>query len=174
MHSQLIDVGIGSRDVGDFLASVLKNSSKPLTHILEHLSGAQLRIQVLSDGKRPLTDGERYRLDAAGIACCRWRHGLLVTPDGMVAAGVSLLWLPARLPAEACKALDAATLPAGTILAPLGMYRTDRRTLATWGIEEITGQDAAVRSSAVLAIGGHGVGIAEEHITRAFAQSLAD
>ena len=53
------------------------------------------------------------------------------------------------------------------------MKRTDRRAMATTGIEEVTGQDAAVMSSAVLTVGKAAVGIAEETITRAFASALA-
>jgi hypothetical protein len=172
MTSQLLDIGIGSRDVGDFLASVLKNSSKPLTHILQHLSGTTLSIKVLADGKRALNDAERFRMNADGIARCRWRNGLLVTADGVVAASVSLVWLPARLPYEACAALDAGAEPAGVILGRLGMRREDRRSMATRGIEEITGQDAAVRSSALLTVGGQAVAVADECITEQFTKLL--
>jgi len=52
------------------------------------------------------------------------------------------------------------------------MRRTDRRALATAGIEEITGAPAVVRSSAVLEVGGQGAGIAEENITLEFARAL--
>ena len=89
-----------------------------------------------------------------------------------MAASTSLLWLPARLPAEACRELDAGEKPAGAILRPYGMKRTDRRAMATTGIEEVTGQDAAVMSSAVLTVGKAAVGIAEETITKRFAEAL--
>jgi hypothetical protein len=51
--------------------------------------------------------------------------------------------------------------------------REDRRAMATTGIEEVTGADAAARSSAVLMVEGQAVAIAEEHITRQFAETLA-
>ena len=89
-----------------------------------------------------------------------------------MAASTSLLWLPARLPAEACRELDAGEKPAGAILRPYGMKRTDRRAMATSGIEEVTGQDAAVMSSAVLTVGKVAAGIAEETITKRFAEAL--
>jgi hypothetical protein len=173
MHSQLLDMGIHQQDAGDFVASVLKNSSKPLTRILERLSGTRLRIKVLDDGERALTDDERYRLGADGIARCRWRRGLLVAGDGTVAASVSLIWLPARLPFSACAELDAGAEPAGVVLGRLGMRREDRRAMATAGIEDVTGAGAAVRSTAVLAVGGRAVGIADECVTREFAGMLA-
>jgi hypothetical protein len=53
------------------------------------------------------------------------------------------------------------------------MRREDRRAMATTGIEEVTGADAAARSSAVLMVEGQAVAIAEEHITRQFAETLA-
>lgn len=154
------------------LAAILAASSCPLTLILEDLSGQQLRIEVLASGERPLTDAEAFRLHAAGGTRCRWRHGLLVTGSGAVAASVSLLWLPPRLPAAACRELDDAAKPAGTVLGRYGMWREDRRAMPTQGIEEVTGADAAVRSTAVLVAGGRPVGIAEEHLTRAFAETL--
>ena len=69
----------------------------------------------------------------------------------MVAASVSLTWLPARLPWEACQALDEGREPAGVILArlPGGMRREDRRALATGFSDEVTGEPLATASSAV-------------------------
>jgi hypothetical protein len=165
--------GVRAQDVGTILAAILQASRRPATEILQNLSGAALRIQVLSSGERQMTAAEQYRLSAGGIARCNWRNGLLRTQDGLVAASVSLLWLPARLPFGACTALDEGTEPAGVILGKLGMRREDRRAMATRGIEEVTGADAAARSSAVLMVAGQAVGIAEEHITRQFAESLA-
>ena len=163
--------GVCTRDVATVLAAWMCATPKPLTALLEDLTRTPVRIEVLASGERPLTDREQYRLNAEGLAC-RWRHGLLIA-DGQVAASTSLLWLAARLPEQACRELDAGEKPAGAILRPYGMRRTDRRAMATTGIEEVTGQDAAVMSSAVLAIGKVAVGIAEEVITRAFAEQLA-
>jgi chorismate-pyruvate lyase len=163
--------GVATRDVATVLAAWMCATPKPLTALLEDLTRTPVRIEVLASGERPLTDREQYRLSAPDVTACRWRHGLLVA-DGQVAASTSLLWLPARLPDEACRELDAGERPAGAILRPLGMKRTDRRAMATSGIEEVTGQDAAVMSSAVLSVGKVAVGIAEETITRVFAAAL--
>lgn len=175
MNSQLLDVGIHSQDVGTVLAAILAASSRPLTRVLEDLSGTKLRIQVLRDGSRTLTDAERFRLGADGIRRCRWRHGLLVTAaDGTVAASTTLTWLPPRIPFDACRALDEGAKPAGLILGEFGMRREDRRALAvTDMLEEVTGQPMSVMSSATLSIDGVPVGVAEEFITSQFAESLA-
>lgn len=173
MANQLLDAHMQPRDVSGVLAAVLAASSRPLTRILEDLSGTRLAIQVLASGERALDDREAYRLGAAAITRCRWRTGLLVAEDGAVAASTVLVWLPARLPHAACQALDAEREPAGVILGRLGMRRADRRAMATTGMEDVTGADAAVRSTAVLEVGGAAAGYADECITAAFAERLA-
>src|ERR1700722_13197425 len=91
--------GIFARDVGTVLAAWMNASPRPFTAILQDLAATPVRIQVLNAGERPLTDREQFRLNATGLAGCRWRHGLLIA-DGKVAASTVLLWLPARLPAD--------------------------------------------------------------------------
>lgn len=164
--------GVAATDVATVLAAWMSATPKPLTALLEDLTRTPVTIQVLASGERPLTLREQHRLDAPDGTACRWRHGLLIA-DGEVAASTSLLWILGRLPAEACRELDAGEKPAGAILRPLGMRRTDRRAMATAGIEEVTGQDAAVMSSAVLTVRKVAAGIAEETITRRFAEALA-
>ena len=97
------------------------------------------------------------------------------TADGELAAGVFLLWLPCRLDAGTCAALDAGTEPAGVILGrlPGGMRREQRRAGAAAVIDEITGEDASVMSRAVLVAGSQAVGIAEENFMAAFVKGLA-
>ena len=97
----------------------------------------------------------------------------LVTGDGLVAASASLVWLPARLPHDTCRELDEGTKPAGTILAPLGMRREDRRAMATGFPDEITGEPRATASSAVLVVDGQRVAVAEEFVMLRFAETLA-
>ena len=173
MHSQLLHEHMRPQDVSRFLAGLLEASPLPLTRILERLAGTTLAIRVLDSGKRALDDQEAYRLGVTGTAWCNWRRGLLVAADGTVAASTVLVWLPARLPWDACAALDAGTEPAGVILGRLGMRREDRRAMATAGMEEVTGADAAVRSTAVLEVAGRAAGYADECVTRAFAARLA-
>ena len=165
--------GVHAQDVGTVLAAVLAASSRPATRVLEGLSGATLHIEVLASGERPLTDRERFRLHAEGLHQCRYRHGLLVTQDGLTAASTSLVWLPARLRHDTCRELDEGTEPAGVILGRLGMRREDRRAMATRFDDEVTGEPRATASSAVLVVGGQPVAIAEEFVLLKFAETLA-
>jgi hypothetical protein len=174
MKGSLLKVGNHSQEVPGVLAAVLRASHRPAIRVLQGLSGQQLHIEVLDGGQRPLTSAERSRLHAWGLAACRWRTGLLRTADGIVAASTSLVWLPARLSYEACRALDAGTEPAGVILGRLGMRRADRQAVPATSLEAATGQDAAVRSAAVLTLGAWPVGLAEESVTRQFAEAIAD
>jgi hypothetical protein len=159
--------------VFDMLASVLRDSDRPTVRILEDLSGRKLHIEVLDHGHRLLSGAERQLLHAAGLALGWWRTGLLRTADGAVAASTSLVWLPARLPCEACRALDAGAEPAGVILGPLGMRREDRQAAVTAVPDEVTGQDPAVRCTAVLTVNRRPVAIAAQCVTREFAEGLA-
>src|SRR6185312_462884 len=102
MSGMLLTVGVHTQSVGTVLAAILQASSHPATRILEDLSGTTLHLKVLSSGERPLTDREQYRLQAGSLRLCHYRHGLLVTGDGLTAASVSLVWLPPRLPFDAC------------------------------------------------------------------------
>ena len=164
--------GVHAQDVGTVLAALLAASRRPATEILQGLSGTTLHIKVLASGERPLTDREQYRLHAEGLRTCRYRNGLLVTQDGLTAASVSLAWLPARLPHEACRELDKGIEPAGVILGRLGMRREDRRAMPTDRDDEVTGEPRATASSAVLVVGGQRVAIAEEFVMAKFAETL--
>jgi len=163
--------GICSREVGILLAELLKTSPRPLTPLLEDLTGEQVTIQVLASGERRLTGQEQARLDAEGLITCRWRNALL-RAGRVAAASTTFLWLPPRLPAEACQELDAGCRPAGKILDEYGARRTGRRALATEGLGKAAGHEPAVRATAELAIDGVAVAITEEHIPLEFARSV--
>jgi hypothetical protein len=173
MSASLQLEGVRAQDVGTILAAVLAASSRPATRILESLSGTTLHIKVLASGERPLTDREQYRLHAEGLLRCKYRNGLLVTDTGLVAASTSLVWLPARLRHDTCRALDEGTEPAGVILGRLGMRREDRRAMPTGFDDEITGEPRATASSAVLVVDGQRVAVAEEFVMAKFAETLA-
>ena len=157
------------------------------TGLLEWLSGQKMRLQAIRPRpgeppeRRPLTNKEQYRLRAGSLFRCNWRDALLRVDDGtqdggMIAAAVSLVWLPVRLPYDTCAALDAGREPAGVILnrLPGGVHRQDRMALPAWTLEETTGATAAVTSRATLTAGTYGrVALAEERILREFAESLA-
>ena len=148
MIASSLYAGICSRDVGILLAELLKGSPRPLTPLLEDLTGDQVTVQVLASatgnqvtvqvlasGERHLTGQEQARLNAEGLVICRWRNALLYAGQ-VVAASTTLLWLPPRLPAEVCRDLEVGGQPAGKILDKYGVRRTGRRALAAEGIEE--------------------------------------
>lgn len=167
----LLDIGqVPASRRAAVLAAVLAESPVPATRVLERFGRCSLRFKKLASGGRPLTDREHYRLAAGALHMCRYRHGLLVTGSGLVAASVSLVWLPARIPHDACRELEEGDTPAGVILEPLGMVRQDRRAMATRMDDCVTGQPLATASSAVLAIGGQPVAIAEEFVLASFAE----
>ena len=166
-------LGIRSQDAPHVLATLIDRSPLPVTALIQALGDVDLRITVARTGQRALNVSEAHILDAPLMTACRWRTARLETTGGELTAGVSLLWLPSRLDAGTCAELDAGTEPAGVILSRLGMRREQRRAVAVSVIDEITGEDAAVMSRAVLAVGGRAVAIAEENFLAAFAEGLA-
>jgi hypothetical protein len=151
--------------VASLLATLLAASPAPATLVLEELARTQIRIEVLGRADRELTAAEHCRLDAGPITAGHHRTGLLRTATGMVAAETSLVILPGRIPPHARAALAGTSVPAGKILAPLGVQRLDRRALCRHGCLDAAGGDVAVQSSAVLALDGAKVAIATERIT---------
>ena len=174
MQGVLADPRTDVLGVAKLLAAELETSPRPATLILQDRIGRELRTDILpGHGTRPLTDCERHRLAVPGPARCCYRTGWLRYGVHGIAAAVTLAWLPARLPCDACVQLGHTNRPAGLILQPYGVQRADRRALV------ITGHDAeldpgdggleiAVRSSAVLVVLGWPAAIATERVTRAF------
>ena len=169
----LAALGIRSQDAPHVLATLIDRSPLPVTTLIQALADTDLSITVTRTGERPLNVSEAHLLDAPLMTACRWRTARLETTGGELAAGVFLLWLPSRLDAGTCKELDAGTEPAGVILSRLGMRRAQRRAVAVSVIDEITGEDASVRSRAVLAVGGQAIAIAKEDFMTAFVETLA-
>jgi hypothetical protein len=152
---------------------LLTVSTTPATLLLEELARTQIRIEVLGRDDRELTAAEHYRLDAGPITTGHHRTGLLRTASDLVAAETSLIILPQRIPPHARAALASTDTPVGRILAPFGMQRVDRRTLCLHGCLDTAGGDVAVKSSAVIALGGDKVAIATERITGDFCRMIA-
>jgi hypothetical protein len=150
--------------VARLLATLLATSPAPATLVLEDLARTRIRIEVLGRADRELTAAEHYRLDAGPITAGHHRTGLLRTASGMVAAETSLVILSGRIPPHARAALAGTDVPAGKILAPLGVQRLDRRALYRHGCLDAADGDV-VQSSAVLALDGAKVAIATERIT---------
>lgn len=170
---RLAALGIRGQDAAHVLATLIDRSPLPVTVLIQGLADVKLRITVTRTGERGLNRSEAALLDAPEGTPCRWRTGRLETADGVLAAGVFLLWLPSRLDEGTCAELDTGTEPAGVILGRLGMRREKREAAALDVIDEISGEDASIVSRAVLAVGGRAVGIAEEIFIAAFVESLA-
>jgi hypothetical protein len=172
MSSMLFNVGgvTSAAGVANLLATLLTVSEDPATLLLEGLAGDELHIEVLGRTDRELTAAEHYRLEAGPITTGHYRTGLLRTKGGVVAAETSLVILSQRLPPTACTDLAETRTPVGKILAPLGLQRLDRLALCPTGCLDSAGGDVAVKSSALLVIGGVRIGIATESITEAFCQ----
>jgi hypothetical protein len=154
--------------LASLLATVLAVSERPATLLLEELANTEIHIEVKSRTGRELTASEHDRLDADPITSGHCRAGLLCTKSGIVAAETDLVILPQRLPTDARVALADTCIPVDKILAPLGVRRLDRRVLCRRGRQDSTGEDVAVESLAVLAIGDTRVGITTERITGKF------
>ena len=152
------------------IAAVLVMSERPAALLLEELAQAGTRAEMLDRTDRELSASEHYRLEAGLITFGHCRTGLLRTEGGIVVAETELVILPQRLPAGVRAALARTRMPASRILAPLGARRLDRRAAFCALQPDSPGDDVAVESSAVLAIGNTKIGIAAERITRQFCQ----
>ena len=160
--------------VASLLATVLAVSERPATLLLEELAHTEIRIEVISRTDRNLTASEHYQLDADPITSGQHHAGLLSTTGGLVAAKTELVILPQRLPTDARVALADTRIPIDKILAPLGARRLDRRVLCRRGRRDSTGENVAVESFALLAIGDTRVGITTERITGEFCRLAAE
>lgn len=158
--------GMSLHGATTLLAEIIRVSPRPLTHVLEELAGISLSLRVKDDGRRELTDDERFRLTAEGMRKGRYRAGMLA--GEFAVAYTELLWLEQRTPWTVCRALDEGVLPAGKVMT--GMHRDDRRSLAVYPSEH----DIAVRSSAVLYFGDVPAGIAYEAVTVSFCEAWRD
>lgn len=152
------------------LAAIINADPRPLVQILQYATGQPvLRVQVKDHGAGELTMPENRReldgLDAPEGTPARWRNGQLVTETGLVAADVSLIWLPHRIPAEARALLEQGKRPAGHILGPLGATRHWSRARALNG--------AGVKSQAVLYLAGLPVALAAEEISYELCEIMA-
>lgn len=173
MQPSLLTADNLSLSVSAVLAAILAGNPGPATRILQRFSGTTLTIPEFETGERDLTPEEQFRLGAGPIAC-RWRTGNQVTGTGLIAAVTSLTWIPGRLPDGISDTLTTSTTPAGIILEPFDMRRTDRQAMAvTPAMCPPASEDDAVISSAVLVVRGQQAAIACERISREFAESLA-
>jgi hypothetical protein len=161
------------------VAALLARGTGPATALFEELSGEQIRIELTGRADRPLTAAECLELHVAPGARGYQRTGTLRTVrSGMVAAEVSSLVIPERLPAPARRALGIpapgdpapppSDIPLGTVLAGLGVHR---EPLGARMVRDSI--SIAVESSARMWLDGVPVALASERVAAAFCQRLA-
>src|SRR5581483_6452925 len=116
------------------VVALLARGTGPATLLFEELAGEPIRIDLTGTGNRLLTLTECFELGMSPGAYGHQRTGTLRTVrSGLVAAEVTSLVVPDRLPALARRALGmpgpddpappASTIPLGKVLADLGVRR---------------------------------------------------
>src|ERR1700743_482507 len=120
------------------VAALRARGTATATSLFEKLAGEQIRIELTGCADRPLTVTECLELRTSTGAHGHQRSGTLRTvSSGMVAAEVSALVVPGRLPADARRALGIpgpddpapppSAIPLGKVLAGFGGHREPRR-----------------------------------------------
>ena len=181
------------------LAALIAVNTGPITLLLEEVAGEQARIELESSVHRELTAAESQTLQVAVDSRGYHRSGALRLASGLVAAEVSSLVIPGRLPAGAREKLGMpgsggagsapADIPLGKVLAGLG---TCREPLGTRLVREpagpppgyeatgydVSGYGAAgrvtVETSARMWVAGVPVALARERITAEFCRRFGD
>jgi hypothetical protein len=166
------------------VVALLGRGTGPATALFEELAGEPIRIELAATTSRPLTAAECLELRMPPDACDRtsgWqRNGTLCTVNsGLVAAEVTSLVVPERLPASARRALgipsadDPAPLPSatplGTVLADLGVRRESLGARLAGG-STMSGSSVRIEASARMWLGGVPVALASERVTAEFCQ----
>jgi hypothetical protein len=166
------------------VAALLARGTGPATALFEELTGEQIRIELTDRADRPLTATECLELRASAGTRGHERKGALRTvSSGLVAAEVSSIVVPDRLPASALRTLgipgpDDATpppsvIPLGTVLAGLGVHREPLGARLLGESARISGGRVLVESSARMWVDGTAVALASEQVTAEFCQQAS-
>jgi hypothetical protein len=163
------------------VAALLARGTGPATALFEELAGEQLCIELAGRADRTLSASECLELRASPGTHGHHRTGTLRTVgSGLVAAEVSSVVVPGRLPPSALRALgipgpdDPAPLPSavplGKVLAGLGVYREPLGARLLRDSTRVPGSRACVESSARMWVDGAPVALASERVTAEFCQ----
>ena len=163
------------------VAALLGRGTGPATALFEELAGDQIRIELTSRADRPLTAAECLELRVSPGAHGHHRTGALRTVrSGLVAAEVSSIVVPGRLPAPALAALGIpgpddpapppSAIPLGTVLAGLGVHREPLGARLLRDGTRGQGSPMLVESSARMWVDGAPVALASERVTAQFCQ----
>jgi hypothetical protein len=161
------------------VAALLARGTGTATALFEELAGDQIRIELTSRADRRLTATECVELRASSGTHGHQRTGTLRTVHtGLVAAEVSSVVVPARLPATTRELLgiygpdDPAPppsgVPLGTVLAGLGVHREPLGARMVRDSTGISGSGVRVESSARMWLDGVPVALASERVTAEF------
>jgi len=142
---------------------VLARNSGPVTPLFARLAREDITIMVTSSAHREVTADEAGTLKATPGTRAYEREGVM-TAGSLTVATTRLVLIPERLPGVAWAAIQAGE-PAGAVLGPYGMHRTDRKAF-------LSRADATVDASAVLSLGDQMTGTAEELVTAEFCRHV--
>ena len=163
------------------VVALLARNTGPATILFEELAGEQIRIELTGCADRPLTPAECHDLRLAPGARGYERVGTLRTVNsGLVAAEVSSLVVPGRLPASACTALGLpgpdepapppSDLPLGKALAGFGVRREPLGARLERDGARSAGSRVSVRSAARMWLADVPVALASERVTAELCQ----
>ena len=167
------------------VVALLARNTGPATILFEELAGEEIRIELAGCASRPLTPAECRDLRLSPGARAHERTGTLRTvSSGLVAAEVSSVVVPGRLPASARTALGIpgpdepapppTDVPLGKALVGLGVRREPlgARLVHDDGTR-IPGGRVSVTSSARMWLADVPVALASERVTAELCQRAA-
>jgi hypothetical protein len=163
------------------VAALLARGTGPATALFEELAGEQVRIELTGRADRTLTVSECLELRVNPGTHGHQRTGTLRTvSSGLVAAEVSSVVVPGRLPASALSALGIpgpgdpapppSAIPLGKVLAGLGVHREPLGARMVRDSIYAPGSGVRVESSARMWLDGAPVALASERVTAEFCQ----
>jgi hypothetical protein len=163
------------------IVALLARNIGPATILFEKLAGERVRIELTGCANRPLTGAECLGLHMSPGTHGHQRTGTLRTVSSdLVAAEVSSIIVPCRLPASARRALGIpgtdepapppSDIPLGKVLADLGVRREPLGARLMRDNTRIPGGRVSVESSARMWLAGAPVALASERVTAEFCQ----
>jgi hypothetical protein len=165
------------------VVTLLARGTGPATVLFEELAGEPVRIDLTGNAYRLLTGAECLDLGISFGACGYQRDGTLRTVNsGLVAAEVSSLVVPDRLPPAARRALGMpgpedlapppSALPLGAVLAGFGVRREPLGARVTCSTTITPGSRILAESWARMWLGDTPVALASERVTTQFCQQV--
>jgi len=170
----------GDASAAASVAALLTQGTGTATALFEKLGGEQIRVDLTGSADRPLTATECLELLIRKGAHGHQRTGTLRTANsGRVAAEVTSLVLPGRLPADARWALGIpgpgepapppSGIPLGKVLAGFGGHREALGARMVYD-STVSPNRVSVESSSRMWLDGVPVALASERVTAEFCQ----